>query len=98
MKKSKASDPKTDRRLFRLKSGGGELDDQVHIVGLHLGFVGGFVSYLSAAFVATVVNDVAAARVGIDVIGAKNAAAGIGAVTRENIHVQRAEAKGTMVA
>lgn len=70
-----------------LYRGGGQLYDQIHIVGLHLCLVGGFVANLGTAFVAAVVNDVAALGVGINVIRAENTAAGIGAVAGENIYV-----------
>ena len=76
----------------------GEADNQVGIVGLHLRLVGGFVARDFATTVTAVDENITALWVGECADGAENATTGVGAVTRENVYVQRAEAEGAMVA
>ena len=68
---------------------GGELDDQIHIVGLDLCLVSGLVSDRLAAFFATMNYDVALFGVWHRANSAENAAALVGSVTGIYIYVQR---------
>ncbi len=76
----------------------GQLDEQIDVVGLDLGFVCGAVAADLAAFVAFVNDDVSFFGIGFHADGAENAAAGVGAVTGVDIHMKRAKAFGAMVA
>ena len=76
----------------------GEADDKVGIVGLHLRFVGGFIARDFATTVTAVNENITALGVGKRADWAENATTGIGAVTRENVYVQRAETEGTVIA
>ena len=75
----------------------GQLDEKVGIVGLDLGFVSRFVSYNGSALLAAVNDYITALRVGECLHGAENAAAGICAVSRVYINVERAKAERTMI-
>ena len=67
----------------------GELDYQVHIVGLNLCLVCRLVSDRLAAPLAAVDDDIALLRVGHSTYGAKNAAALVGSVTGIHVNVKR---------
>ena len=73
-------------------------NDQIHVVRLNLGFMRRFVAHLGTAFLASVIDDIAALWIGIDVIGAQDAAAAIRAVAGKDIHMQGAEAEGAVIA
>ena len=68
---------------------GGELDDQVHIVGLNLCFVGGLVSDRLATFFTAVNYDITLFGIGHRTYGAQDSAALVGSVTRIYINVER---------
>ena len=80
------------------KRAGSETDQEIHIVGLDLCLVCRLVADRCAALLAAVRNDKALFIVGLASDGAENTAAGILAVARQNIDVQRTEAEGAMVA
>ena len=65
---------------------------------METGAVGGAVAALLAAFAAAVDDNKALAGVGFGADGVHDAAAGICPVSREVVHVERAEAEGTVVA
>ena len=77
---------------------GSQADDQIGIVWLHLCFVRRFVARDLAAAVTAVHEDVAALGVGDGADGAKNTATGILTVSGVNVYVQRAKAKGAVIA
>ena len=77
---------------------GCKLDNQVHIVGLGFGLVGGTVSDLDTAPLAAVNYDKSALRVGERPYRSENSAAGILSVAGVDIDVKRREAEGTVVA
>ena len=77
---------------------GGEADEEIHIVGLDLCFMCRFVADGRAASFAAVRDDKALFVVGLTADRAQDAAAGIGAVARQNVDVQRAKAKGAVIA
>ena len=76
---------------------GGKPDDHIHIVGLYLGLVGGLVAHGGTAFLTSVDKHVASLGVGLRLDGTEDAAAWVGPVTGIDIHVERAEAEGTVV-
>ena len=55
---------------MKLDCGCGQLDDQIYIIGLDPCLMCRLVSHLGAAFVASVIDDIAALRIGIGVVGA----------------------------
>ena len=75
-----------------------QTDEQINVVRLDGCFVCRAVAANLTALVATVENDIAAARVGLNTEGAEDAAAGIGAVAGEVVNVERAETARAMVA
>jgi hypothetical protein len=76
----------------------GQTNDEVGVIGLDFGFVGGFVARDFTATVAPMHKNITTLRVGNGTDGAKNTATGVGAITRENVYMQRAKTKGTMIA
>ena len=76
----------------------GKADDKIHIIRLHFCFVGGTAPDNSAAYFTAVRQDIPPFGVRGRPQGAKQSAAGIGAVPGENIHMDRPKAEGTMVA
>ena len=83
---------------FYLKRACRQADEQVHIVRLNLRLVRRLVTHRLTASVASVCDDKAATVVRLASDGAQNSAAGIGAVARQNVDVQRAKAKGAVIA
>lgn len=77
---------------------GGQTDDEIHVVRLDGGFVGGAIADDGAATFTAMNENVAAAGIGFCPYGAEQAATGVGAVAGENIHVHRPQAKGTVIA
>ena len=75
----------------------GELDDEIHIVGLDLCLVRRLVSDDLAAPLASVYDDEAFFRIGLGTYRTQDAAAGVCSVAGVNIYVQRAEAEWTMI-
>ena len=73
-------------------------DEQIEVIGLDLCLVRRFVSDDLPASVTAVRDDKAALRVGVASKRAKKPAAGVGAVAREQVNVQRAETERAMVA
>ena len=76
----------------------GQLDEQIDVVGLDLGFVCGAVAADLAAFVAFVNDDVSFFGIGFHADGAQDPAASICAVSGVDIHMKRTKAFGAMVA
>ena len=74
-----------------------KLYKKLAVIGLNLRILSSTVSYNSAAPLAPVYDDKAAARVGQRLYGAKYSAAGVCAISRIYINVQRAQAEGTVV-
>lgn len=77
---------------------GRQLDQQVNIVRLDGRTVGSAVAPYFAAAITAVDDDIALARVGLNTHRAKDAAAGVLAVARIDIHMQRTEAARAVVA
>ena len=65
----------------------GELDNQIHVIGLGFGFVGGFVAHCRAATLAFVDYNVAALGVGLGFYRAEYSAAFVCSIARIYIHV-----------
>lgn len=76
----------------------GERDDQIEIVGLYLCLVRGAATRGAAAFFTAMQDDVTTLGIGLGTDGAQGTAAFVGSVSRVDIHVERIEAKGAMVA
>jgi hypothetical protein len=76
---------------------GGELDDQIHIVGLDLCLVSGLVSDRLAAFFTAVNYDISLLRVGHSTNRAEYSATFVGSVAGIYVHVERAEAEWTVI-
>ena len=76
---------------------GGQFNDQIDVIGLNFGFVGGFISADLAAFFTTVDDDISFFGIGFCFDRAKDTAAGVGTVTRIDVHVKRAKTSRTMV-
>lgn len=75
----------------------GELDDEIHIVGLNLRLVCRLVSDGLAAFFTAVNDDIALLRVGKRAYGTENAAALVGSVAGVYIDVQGGETEGAVI-
>lgn len=75
-----------------------ELNEQINVIGLNFGFVRRAIASDLAAFIALVDDDIALFRIGLYANGAKNAAAGVGAIAGVDIHVQGTEALGAVIA
>lgn len=75
-----------------------ELDKQIDVIGLNLGFVCRAIASNLTAFVAFVDDDISFFGVRFHADGAENTAAGVGAVAGIDIHVQGTEALGAMIA
>lgn len=82
---------------FRLVNTCRQLDDEGGIVGLNLCLVCRLVTHDGAASVTAVNDNIALFGIGLCLYRAENTAAVVCPVARVNIHVQRAEAEGTMV-
>ncbi len=77
---------------------GGEGDEEVGIIGLHLCHISGFVARGHTAFGAAVGDDIATLGVRLRFDGEHQSAAGVGAVARHDVHMDGCKAEGTMVA
>ena len=75
-----------------------ELDNKLHIVGLDLRLVSGFVSHDLAAFIAAVNYDIAFLGVGKRSYRTENTSAIVLAISGIDVNVKRAEAKRAVIA
>ena len=86
------------RKGLILKFSCRELDEQIDVIGLDLGFVCRAIASDLTAFVAFVDDDISFFRVRFHADGAEDTAAGVGAVAGIDVHVQGTEAFGAMIA
>lgn len=75
--------------LFRRKRNGGQTNDQIEVIRLHFGVIGGFVARYSAALIAFLIQNVSAFGIRFGVDRAHNAAAWIPAISGHNVHMER---------
>ena len=86
------------RAVPSIQPSGGEADEQPNAVRLGFCFVGGSVAVDFSAFGALVQNHVTLFGIGFYSDGLHLPAAGVGTVSRIDVHVERPEAEGAMVA
>ena len=84
--------------FFLYSGSASELDDQIDIIGLYFGFIGGAVTADLSAFIAFMDDDISFFGIGFGFDRAQDTAARIRAVSGIDIHVERAETAGAVVA